>query len=109
VWAPPIRSNNNTVNCWRRGGDERSGGRGDDVRALADGRVQQEPNLPVACMPGREGDTLTCRRTTPKISAYCTHQQLNGFLQQEKVYITPSPMGVGLHSPLAYETVYITP
>jgi hypothetical protein len=27
----------------------------------------------------------------------------------EKVYITPSPMGVGLHNPLTYETVYITP
>jgi hypothetical protein len=27
----------------------------------------------------------------------------------EKVYITPSPMGVELHSPLTYETVYITP
>jgi hypothetical protein len=27
----------------------------------------------------------------------------------EKVYITPSPMGVGLHNPPIYETVYITP
>jgi hypothetical protein len=27
----------------------------------------------------------------------------------EKVYITPSPMGVELHSPLTYETVYTTP
>jgi hypothetical protein len=28
---------------------------------------------------------------------------------KEKVYITPSTMGCGLHNPPTYETVYITP
>ena len=28
---------------------------------------------------------------------------------KEKVYITPSPMGVGLHNLPTYETIYITP
>jgi hypothetical protein len=27
---------------------------------------------------------------------------------KEKIWITPSPMGVGLHKPPTYETVYIT-
>jgi len=29
--------------------------------------------------------------------------------KKEKVYITPSPMGGGIHNPPIYETVYITP
>jgi hypothetical protein len=32
---------------------------------------------------------------------------LFGFV--EGIYITSSPIGVGLHSPLTYEIVYITP
>ena len=35
-------------------------------------------------------------------------QPCNHFTK-EKVYITPSPMGGGLHNPPTYETVYITP
>jgi hypothetical protein len=31
------------------------------------------------------------------------------YMWTEKVYITPSPMGVRLHKPPTYETVYITP
>jgi hypothetical protein len=39
-------------------------------------------------------------------------KSVDGFLvelQKEKVYITPSPMGGGLHNPPTYETIYITP
>ena len=37
------------------------------------------------------------------------HATIGCHFPVEKVYITPSPMGGGLHNPPNYETVYITP
>jgi len=52
---------------------------------------------------------LLDKRKIKYVPVACTSPLVIVSFRMEKVYITPSTMGDGLHNPPTYETVYITP
>ena len=62
---------------------------------------EEAGEIPVAFVVRKSGSGLSCTQVMEYVS-----KQVK---KVEKVYINPSPMGVGRHNPPNYEMVYITP
>ena len=62
---------------------------------------EEAGEIPVAFVVRKSGSGLSCTQVMEYVS-----KQVK---KVEKVYINPSPMGVGLHNLPTYETIYITP